>query len=574
MAGLLLISELDMQPSPTLQERQRISLTAFLLFVAIIAAYGGVVRCDFIHFDDTTHILQNPVVRGGLTWSGVGKALCEAQTAVWVPLTTISFMADVSTFGLDPELMHLENAVWHAAGAVLLFLALRRLTGRLWPSAIVAALFGLHPVNVESVAWVTERKNVLCGFFFMLALYAWSWWARERRAAGWWGALAAFAASLLAKPMAVTLPCVLLLLDFWPLQRFQKLRWWSLLLEKIPFVALSAGASYMAMWAGRGSNFVISYALLPLASRVTNALCSYGAYAADLVWPRHLTVFYAHPRVAQWGLALAILTGLLGLLGLALWQWRRRPYLLVGLLLFLGMLFPNLGFVQIGEQARADRFVYFAEIGLFIAAVWWLDSILPSARTMRLALASLPLGAFGVLTALQVEHWKNDLSLFQHTMAVAPMDNAMLALWLSALNNPDTARQAIQSLTETPPPFGYQAGHWDLMGRWHLALHEPQLAERDFRNALALSPADKALHVNLATALATLGENASAEAEFRQALAGGPGSYTAHYNYAILLEELGRKQEAREQYEQAFRLSLTDEGVALAMRKLDERLKP
>lgn len=563
-----------MQSSPTSKDRPYGLLIAVALLIAIVVVYSGVARCDFISFDDPAHVYKNPVVRAGLTGDGVVKAFTETHTAVWVPLTTISFMSDVSLFGLNPSAMHLENVAWHAGAAVLLFLALRRLTGRLWPSAIVAALFGLHPVNVESVAWITERKNVLCGFFFMLALYAWSWWAMERRTLGWWGAFLALAASLLAKPMAVTFPCVLLLLDFWPLQRFPRVAWYRLLLEKVPLFLLCAATSYMATHAADSSKFVVTYAQLPFPARVTNAICSYGGYLADLAMPQNLTLFYAHPRVAQWWPAAAMLTGLLVALGLALWRRREQPYLLVGLLVFLGVLVPSLGFVQVGEQARADRFVYLAETGIFIAVVWLLDATLPKNGRLRATMAVVPLAAFGVVTFNQTEHWENDLSLFRHTLEVAPMDSAMMSLWLNALDTNPKRAEAAQALIETKPRFGYQAGHWDLLGRLHLTLGNAPAAEEDFRKGLALNPGDRMLHTNLALALASRGENAGAEAEFKTALADGPGTYAAHINYATFLERLGRKQEARAEYAKALQLTLTDEGLAIALRKLDERLKP
>jgi tetratricopeptide (TPR) repeat protein len=293
----------------------------------------------------------------------------------------------------------------------------------------------------------------------------------------------------------------------------------------------------------------------------------------DLLWPRDLTLFYAHPRVAHWGLALAALVAIIAARGRPRRQRRRRPYILIGLLLFLGVLVPSLGFVQIGEQARADRFVYLAEIGLFIAIVWTLDALLPASRRLRWLAALLPLGALGVATMKQVEHWETDLDLFEHTIAVAPMDAAMMALWLNALDRPDERQEAIKLLETKPPRLGYQAGHWDLAGRLRLSIGDPLGAAQDFRKAIELEPNDNVLHGNLATALATTGDTAGAESEFRRAIAGGVGTYSIHNNYATMLERLGRKEEAREQYERALRFMLTEEGVALTMRKIDERLK-
>lgn len=540
-----------MQPNYAMPESRIITLIAIGIIAMIFAAYSGVMHCGFVHLDDTSHVFENATVRAGLTIDGIKRTFSEPHASLYVPLTTLSFMADVSLFGLNAAAMHVENVLWHSGAAVLLFLALRRLTGRLWPSAMVAALFGVHAVNVESIAWIAERKNVLCAFFFMAALLAWSRWTMERRAGAWWLALAAFAAALLAKPMAVTLPCVLLLLDAWPMRRTG----WRVLWEKVPFFALSGVVSFVATQATKPRNAVISLDTLPLDSRVSNALCSYGAYLRDLVWPDTLAVFYPHPGVAQWAPALSVLAGLIAVTALAAWQWRRYPFLLVGWFIFLGMLVPNLGLVQVGSQARADRFVYFAQVGFFIAVVWLADAWLPAIRKLRIAAAVVPLGALGVATASQVTKWENSLALFQHAAAVTT-DNAM------ALENAayafvrigDTA-SAIQKMDESLKIFPENAICWNELGAAHLRVGENQLAARDFRNSLSLNPADPVARCNFATALTALGESAEAEAQFRQLLSASPTMWQAHYRYGLLLEKLGRAEECRSRLAEAMRLA-------------------
>jgi protein O-mannosyl-transferase len=340
------------QPTTMPVPRRVTILSALGLFLVIAAIFSGVARCDFIFYDDPA-IFDEPWITGGLTLHNVGVVFSTFQHCLWVPLTWVSFMADVSLFGLNPGAMHLMNVAWHAGAAVLLFFALRRLTGRHWPSLIVAALFGVHPINVESVAWVVERKNVLCGFFFMLALFFWSDWAVERKRRGWWLALGSFALALMAKPMAVTFPCLLLLLDVWPLRRLTLANGIRVTLEKIPFFIGSAVVSVLASQAGKAHSYTLEE--LALDARITNALCSYGAYLRDLVWPSGLALTHGHPLVAQWLPATGALGVLLALLALALWQRRARPYLLIGLLAFLGMLVPNLGLVQIGPALRTSR---------------------------------------------------------------------------------------------------------------------------------------------------------------------------------------------------------------------------
>ena len=541
-------------------ERRSVFLIAAGIVALIVAAFSGVVHCDFVHLDDTSHVFENATVRAGLTMDGITHAFSTPHASLWVPLTTLSFMADVSLFGLSPLAMHIENVLWHAGAAVLLFLALRRLTGRLWPSAMVAALFAVHPINVESVAWVSERKNVLCAFFFMLALFAWSRWAMERRVAAWWGALAAFAAALLAKPMAVTLPCVLLLLDAWPLRRRIS---WGLVVEKVPFFLLSVATSLVATRATQPRGAMISVELLPMPARVTNALCSYGAYLRDLVWPENLAVFYPHPGVVQWPPALGILAGLLVVLGLAVWQWRRHPYLLIGWLIFLGMLVPSLGLVQVGSQARADRFVYLAQVGIFTSIVWLLDSLLPA--RLRFAAAAITLGALGVTTASQVTKWENSQSLFQHATAVTK-DNAMALEHLAyAFARADKMPLAVQKMEESLAIFPENAICWNELGAAHMKLGEHALAARDFRNALALTPQDLTARCNFAIALSALGETAAAEAEFRRLLPSGTPQ--VHFQLGLLMEKLGRRDEAKRALEEAHRLAPTSKAIQEALQR-------
>ena len=544
-------------------ERRSVLFIAAGLVALIVAAFSGVVHCDFVYLDDTSHVFENETVRAGLTMGGIKHAFSEPHASLWVPLTTLSFMADVSLFGLSPLAMHIENVLWHAGAAVLLFFALRRLTGRLWPSAIVAGLFGVHPVNVESVAWVSERKNVLCAFFFMLALWSWSRWAMERRVGAWWGALVAFAAALLSKPMAVTLPCVLLLLDAWPLRRRVS---WALIVEKIPFFVLSAATSFIATRATQPRDAMVSVEMLPFAARFTNALCSYGAYLRDLVWPEKLAVFYPHPSVAQWTPALAILAGLLVLLGLAAWQWRRHPYFLTGLLIFLGMLMPNLGFVQVGSQARADRFMYLAQIGFFMSVVWLCDALL--SKRLRIPVAVLVLGALGLATASQVRKWENSLTLFQHAAAVTK-DNAMALEHLAyALNRAGKPTLAVQKMEESLAIFPENPVCWSALGAAHMRLGEHKLAARDLRNAVALNPRDPFVRCNFAIALGAMGETAAAEAELRQLIAAGMPQ--AHYQLGLLLEKVGRRDEARQSLGNALKLIPDSDLFRKALQRLNE----
>lgn len=436
----------------------RPSAIALLLAAVIVAAFSGVANCDFVPLDDSSHVYENAVVRGGLTIDGVRTAFTTSHASLWVPLTTCSLMADVSLFGLDPRWMHLENVVWHAGAAVLLFLSLHRLAARLWPSALVAALFGLHPINVESVAWIAERKNVLCAFFTLLALWSWAGYVRRPRLLPWLGTFAAFALALLAKPMAVTLPCVLLLLDAWPLRRWNTVSWWRVIGEKLPLFALAAAASRMATWATGARDTIVTLDELPLAVRFTNALTSYAAYLGQLLFPHDFAVLYPHPNVAQWTPAVAALALLLVVTFIA-WRVRQtQPWLMIGWLIFLGMLVPSIGLVQVGCQARADRFTYLAQIGLFVALVWSADRFWP----VRLAKWRAPLAAalllgLGFSTVRQIRVWSDGPTLFAHAMQVTGAHPQILDLAASAhASRGETAqaanywRQSLALMPENP----------------------------------------------------------------------------------------------------------------------------
>ena len=565
MASDLLSIAAEMQPNLAMPERRKITLIALGLVVAIFAAYAGVVHCGFVHLDDTSHVFENATVKAGLTTDGIRRTFAESHASLYVPLTTLSFMVDVSLFGMNAAAMHMENVAWHSGAAVLLFLALRRLTGRLWPSAMVAALFGLHTVNVESVAWISERKNVLCSFFFMAALLAWSRWAMERRKGAWWLALALFAAALLAKPMAVTFPCVLLLLDVWPLRRSG----WKLLWEKVPFFALSAVISFIATQATKQRNAGVELETLPLESRLSNALCSYGAYLRDLVWPSKLAVFYPHPISTQWPTALAVLAGIIAVVAVAFWKRKSHPYALVGMLIFLGMLVPNLGLVQVGSQARADRFMYLAQIGFFIAIVWLADAWLPAIRKVRIAVAAVPLVALGVATAAQVTTWETSLTLFQHAAAVTPNNAMALENTGYAFARAGKTTLAIEKFEQALKLFPENAVCWNELGAAHMKLGEHKLAARDFRNALSLNPADDISRCNFATALGAMDETtAAAEAEFQRFLSTNSAMWQAHFRYGLLLEKLGRSEECKARLAEAMRLAPHNAMVVEAWKRI------
>jgi protein O-mannosyl-transferase len=393
------------------------------------AAYGPLWHNDFIDYDDEPNITNNPWVTAGLSWSGLSWAWNNDQAPYLMPLTWMSFQLDAHFFSaadatgnvfLCPAAFHGENLAWHAASALLLFGLLRRLTGALWRSFLVAALFAVHPMHVESVAWAAERKDVLSVFFGLVTLWAYAWYVERP---GWWRSLvvgSAFLLSLLCKPMLMTLPFVLLLLDYWPLRRPLTPR--RLVREKIPLFALAALFAVVTLVSRYDNGALVSLDTVSLTSRAANALTAYGWYLFTTFYPAQLAILYPHPY-ENWSpaAALAGAAALLSVSAFAVWQARRRPWLIVGWLWFVGSLLPVIGFAQGGKQAWADRFSYWPHVGLFVAVVWGLGELALRARVpawLAGVAAALVVGCLGALTWVQVGYWRDTPTLWEHAVAV------------------------------------------------------------------------------------------------------------------------------------------------------------
>ena len=397
-----------------------------LLAIGIIAVYGQTVGFDFVDFDDQIHVVNNPMVPGGLTWNGIKWAFTTSHAGYWCPTTWISFMLDWEIFGGGAWGFHLTNVVLHIANTLLLFWVLRRYTKTLWASFFVAALFGLHPLHVESVAWVTERKDVLCTLFWMLTMMAYLRYVERRTAWRYVIILVCFALGLMAKPMVITLPFALFIMDFWPLRRL----WpeegagvpiFRLIIEKIPLLILSAASSCVTFIAQKMGGSVANSSVSPLSYRVGNALVSYCDYILKTFWPVDLAVFYPHPAAGIAGWKIAASAAVLLAITVVVLLLRRRRYLLAGWLWYLGTLVPVIGLVQVGRQAMADRYTYIPLAGLFIMLVWLAGDITGKwrNRTYLAGLAgSVILVALGVMTFRQVGYWRDTVSLFTHTAAV------------------------------------------------------------------------------------------------------------------------------------------------------------
>ena len=357
--------------------RSQKGLAIFLLITVVVLVYAPVKDYPFINYDDNLYVTEVSQVQQGLGWDSVMWAMTTMEAAFWHPLTWLSHIADYQLFGLNPAGHHLTNLLFHLANVVPLFWVLHRMTGALWPSAMVAALFALHPLNVESVAWVAERKNVLSTLFWLLTLLAYVGYVKKPGWQRYLGMMGIFVLGLMAKPMLVTLPCVLLLLDYWPLERLGKTskEFWErlpkLAAEKLPLFIPVVAVSVVAIEAQSQAGALSAWEGLPLGTRVANAVLAYGLYLKKMVWPMDLAVFYPHPGSSLEAGPVALAALLLVGLSLGLWwQGRKSPYLVVGWLWYLGTLIPVSGLIQVGGHAMADRYAYVPLMGLFIILVW------------------------------------------------------------------------------------------------------------------------------------------------------------------------------------------------------------
>jgi tetratricopeptide (TPR) repeat protein len=536
----------------------------------------------FVRFDDPSYVYENPDVSAGLTRAGVAWAFTTYHAANWHPLTWISHMLDVTLFGLDAGRHHLVNVLLHLCATLLLFRLLRKLTGAPWRSGIVAALFAVHPLHVESVAWVSERKDVLCAVFFLWTVRAYVGFRERPGPLRYAAVLLPFALALMAKPMAVTLPFVLLLVDWWPLGRFggegrldAARRFASACLEKLPMFVLSAASCLLTLKAQSGGGAVSGQAALALSPRLANAALAYAWYLWKAAVPTGLAVFYPHPAGAvpagaAWGAA-AFLAGATA----AAWQARRHPWLLFGWLWFLGTLVPVIGLVQVGTQGMADRYGYLPLVGIFVAATWGIAEAAarPRFRWAACAAAGLVILAFGVTARAQVGYWKDSGALFGRALEASPNEGSMHILrgeYFASLGRlrqaeddfrrglaarPDLPeghaayglfldrngrsreaifhiREAIRLARADPDGRPVAEGYFSL-GRAALRAGDPEAAEDAFRETIRLKPDHAEAHNNLGVALVRQRRTAEAIAAFRETLRLKPDHAGAARNLAL-----------------------------------------
>ena len=587
--------------APAIHKPWQIATVCVVLAVVTVLAFRGVRGDDFVTYDDNYYVMENRQVQQGLTMHSMEWAFTTFDYSNWHPLTWISYMTDWKLYGKNPGGYHITNVCLHTANAILLFLLFLYMTGYLWRSAMVAFLFALHPAHVESVAWVAERKDVLCTFFCFAALLAYAWYVRNPSWKRYACVVICFACGLMSKPMAVTFPFTLLLLDYWPLRRItltpeMRAHWfssfWKLCVEKWLFFLMAAISSVITFIAQRAGGAVAELQSLPLWQRLCNAVISYCRYIGIMFWPHPLRAYYYYDLNNIMGLALLSAIALV-LVTAVCWRIRKtRPYCLMGWLWFLGTLVPVIGIVQVGEQAMAERYTYLPFIGLFIAVVWLAgDAVVkfPKIKFVTQMLAVVVVAACAVMTYAQVKVWKDSVTLFSHVLEVDPrglvpnlglgvayvrqekyaeaqtyLERALdynptvpQALFNSAYcvmqmamqthdqsNLPLAGQRLKQALRIAPddPDILSNMALWDfLMGR-------PKEGETYSRQAIAVQPDFVTARLNLANALQAQGKLDEAAQECRQVIAIDPDDYTAHNKLGIILGQQGLKEDAIKEF--------------------------
>jgi tetratricopeptide (TPR) repeat protein len=570
-------------PAP-IQPRFPAWLPALLLALATVVLYWPATRHDFINYDDDLYVTANVHVPNGLTLENLKWAFSHPVAGNWHPLTVLSHMLDCQLFGLKPWGHHLTSLLIHALNTGLVFLLLRTLTGAVWRSLLVAALFGWHPMRVESVAWVAERKDVLSGFFGLLSLLFYARYAQtveagsqrsevNLRSSTYWLALLFFALGLMSKPMLVTWPFVMLLLDYWPLKRVAgcKLKVTGpqapnlqpptsslpLLVEKIPFFVLAASASLVTYVAQQQGGTVATVEILAPGERMGNAVISYCRYLGKMFWPTNLAVYYPHP--GYWPPVEVLLAGVfLAGLSVLLFMWRRRyPFLLVGWLWFIGTLVPVIGLVQVGSQAMADRYTYLPSVGALILIIWGAYELTRRWRHHATVLSLAGAAAISLCCALtreQLGYWQDSETLFRHALKVTQHNYIALDNLGDALLKKGRTDEAISQYQEVVQLKPNDAAAYNNLGNALGKSGRIDKAISQYHEALRLKPDDASAHYSLGAALDEKGQTDEAISQYQEAIRFKPDYVPPHNNLGNAFLNTGRTDEAISQYQETLRL--------------------
>lgn len=551
-----------------IKRHHKILAIYLLLILTIIVTYWQVKNFDFVNFDDPVYVTANPKVQSGLTIDGVTWAFTTFCAGNWHPLTWLSHMLDCELYGLNPMGHHWTSLQIHLTNTLLLFFILQYMTGALWRSAFVAALFALHPLHVESVAWVSERKDVLSTFFGMLTILAYIRYVKKRNLFRYFLVFMLLSLGLMAKPMLVTLPFVLLLLDFWPLERlkyyshhqssgFQSLNLSRLIWEKVPLFIPVAISSLLTILAQKEIGALYTFEALPVKVRIANAFVSYAGYIIKTIWPQNLAVFYPHPLgiSSLWYVFLAAFA-IAGISFFSIRLFKQHPYVAVGWFWYLGTLIPVIGLIQVGAQSMADRYTYIPLTGLFIIAAWGMPDLLKKWHYNRIILvifSTIIIFAFSTCSYFQIRHWENSTAVFKNAIQVTDKNwlaynNFGLALMRDGKSN--DAVFYFKKTLQIRPDFLKTV---DNLGIALYRLEKFEEALFYYLKALKIDPKHAGMHNNTANVLTALGKLEKAVQHYKKAILIDPEFAEAHYNIANVLATQGKLEKAKFQYKEAIK---------------------
>lgn len=546
----------------------KVALICLFLVMATITVYCQVAEFEFINFDDTTYITENINIQNGFSLDSVSWAFTTVHAANWHPITWLSHMLDYSLFVMHSGNHHLLSLFFHIINTLLLFFVFRKMTGGLWQSAFVATLFALHPLHIESVAWVSERKDVLSTFFWMLTMGSYAAYVFRPTILKYLGMIVFFAFGLMSKPMLVTLPCVLLLLDYWPLRRFsfqapagngseKNLSVYKLLLEKIPLFVLVALSCGMTYYAQKHGGAVKSLDYIPFADRIANALVSYVFYIGKMFYPAKLACLYPHPGTQAWWLVLCASMFLLSVSVLVIRTAKKYPYFLTGWLWYLGTLVPVIGLIQVGGQSMADRYTYIPLIGLFVMFAWGVPEILKPWKSRNIFLSIFSVILFSGLMCLtwkQVGYWKNSVTLFKHALAVTDNNSSMhynLGNVLSEKGQTGEAMDYYLQAIEIKPNF---VDAHNNLANVYVQQGKMDTAIEQYLKVLALKPDYAGVQYNLGIVLDGQDRTHEALPYFLEALQGMPDNADAFFKTANALIKIEKTDDAIRNYQKAIRI--------------------
>ena len=544
-------------------QSQKKLLIIFVLILCTLVVYWQVKDFNFAGYDDELYITDNTHVQTGLTFESIKWAFTAFHAGNWHPLTWLSHMLDCELYGLNPTGHHWTNVELHIANTLLLFFILFKMTGALWRSALVAALFALHPLHVESVAWVAERKDVLSTFFGMLTILAYIRYVKKRNLLRYSLVFIFLSLGLMSKPMLVTMPFVLLLLDFWPLERLkyyspkQSSKLFSLILEKISLFIPVIISSVLTILAQKEVGALYSFEALPITTRIANALISYNNYIIKTIWPQNLAVFYPHPfgTLSLWYVFLAALA-IAVISFFSIRSFKQHPYVAVGWFWYVGTLIPVIGFIQVGAQAMADRYTYIPLIGLFIIAAWGMPDLLKKWHYNRIILvifSIIIIFAFSTRSYFQIRHWENSTAVFKNAVKVTENN------WL-AYNNLGLALMREGKLNDAvlnyKKALQIRPDYLTALDNIGIALHQLGRFEEAlfyYSKALKIDPKHAGVHNNIANVLTALGKFEEAIKHYKKALLIEPEFAEAHYNIANVLVTQGKLEKAEFQFKETIK---------------------